>query len=86
MVANLIGIGVAFLVVTVAFPVPSVFDPSVRAGSRFAVVPAYIAAALWCSASSGPPGESINNVRWAIEERDTRPKPTSATRSSRRGG
>ena len=66
-VANLIGIAVASLVVTVAFPIPSVFEPEVR-WITFAVVPAYIAAALiigvfWATR------RVINNVRWAIEQR-----------------
>ncbi|BBX69051.1 adenylate/guanylate cyclase domain-containing protein [Mycolicibacterium psychrotolerans] len=66
-VANLIGIGVATLVVTVAFPIPSVFDSSV-AWITFIVVPAYLVAALvvgvfWATR------RVMNNVRWAIEER-----------------
>src|ERR1700754_5046083 len=44
-VANLIGIGVAALVVMVAFPTPSVFEPSVR-WITFIAVPVYVAAAL----------------------------------------
>jgi class 3 adenylate cyclase len=63
-VANLIGIGVATLVVTVAFPAPSVFEPAVR-WITFGVAPAYIATALvvgifWATR------RVINNVRWAI--------------------
>ncbi len=66
-VANLIGIGVATLVVTIAFPIPNVFEPSV-AWITFAVVPAYLATALvvgvfWATR------RVMNNVRWAIEER-----------------
>jgi len=66
-VANLIGIGVATLVVTVAFPTPSVFDPEVRL-ITFIAVPIYVATALivgvfWATR------RVINNVRWAIEER-----------------
>lgn len=65
-VANLIGIGVATLVVMVAFPQPSVFEPEVR-WITYGVAPAYIAAALvvgifWATR------RVINNVRWAIEE------------------
>jgi class 3 adenylate cyclase len=65
--ANLIGIGVATLVVTVAFPTPSVFEPEVR-WITFAAVPAYVFAALitgvfWATQ------RVMNNVRWAIEER-----------------
>jgi adenylate cyclase len=66
-IANLIGIAVALLVVTVAFPTPSVFEPEVR-WITFAVAPAYIGSALvigvfWATR------RVINNVRWAIEER-----------------
>ena len=66
-VANLIGIVVASLVVTVVFPIPSVFEPEVR-WLTFGVVPAYIATALvigvvWATR------RVIRNVRWAIEER-----------------
>jgi adenylate cyclase len=66
-VANLIGIGVATLVVTVAFPTPSVFDPAVRPITYIAV-PIYVATALiigvfWATT------RVMNNVRWAIEER-----------------
>ena len=65
--ANLIGIGVATLVVTVAFPTPSVFEPEVR-WITFIAVPIYVATALivgvfWATT------RVINNVRWAIEER-----------------
>lgn len=64
---NLIGIGVAALILTVAFPVPSVFEPEVR-GVSLIVVPVYVAAALivgiiWATQ------RVIRNVRWAIEER-----------------
>jgi adenylate cyclase len=70
--ANLLGIGVALLVITVAFPVPNVFGPNVG-WITFGVAPAYIAAALvvgifWATR------RVITNVRWAIEERT----PTSA--------
>lgn len=66
-VANLIGIGVALLVIMVAFPVPSAFDPHVR-WITFAVAPAYIGSALvvgvfWATR------RVIRNVRWSIEER-----------------
>jgi adenylate cyclase len=66
-IANLIGICVATLVVTVAFPTPSVFEPQVL-WITFAVVPAYVCAALiigviWAT------NRVIKNVRWAIEER-----------------
>ena len=66
-IANLIGIGVATLVVTVAFPEPSVFGPDVR-WITFGAAPAYIAGALvvgvfWATR------RVIRNVRWAIEEK-----------------
>ncbi|MGB3356598.1 MAG: adenylate/guanylate cyclase domain-containing protein [Mycobacterium sp.] len=66
-VANLIGIGVATLVVTVAFPTPSVFEPGVRWITAIAV-PIYLVTALvvgvfWATR------RVIKNVRWAIEER-----------------
>jgi class 3 adenylate cyclase len=66
-VANLIGIGVATLVVTVAFPTPNVFEPKVG-WITFAAVPGYVFAALiigvfWATQ------RVMNNVRWSIEER-----------------
>lgn len=66
-VANLIGIGVATLVVTVAFPSPNVFGPNVR-WITFIAVPIYLFGALvvgifWAT------NRVMNNVRWAIEER-----------------
>ena len=53
-VANLIGIGVATLVVTVAFPTPSVFEPTV-AWITFIVVPVYMVRGADRRASSGRP-------------------------------
>ena len=44
-VANLVGIGVAILLVSIAFPVPSVFSDA-PAWLTFGVVPAYTVAAL----------------------------------------
>jgi len=66
-VANLIGIGVTTLVVTVAFPTPNVFAPGVR-WITFIAVPVYIFGALivgvfWATY------RVMKNVRWAIEER-----------------
>jgi adenylate cyclase len=66
--ANIIGVGVALLVVTVTFPVPSVFDSDVL-WITFAVAPAYIGLAfivgvVWAT------HRVINSVRWAIEERE----------------
>jgi adenylate cyclase len=65
--ANLIGIGIAALVVLVVFPTPSVFEPQVR-WITWLVAPSYIVAALvvgvfWAT------HRVIDNVRWAIEER-----------------
>jgi adenylate cyclase len=70
--ANLIGVGVALLVVTVTFPVPNVFEAQVL-WITFGVAPAYIALAfvvgvVWAT------NRVINNVRWAIEEREPSPK------------
>ncbi|HET7740442.1 MAG TPA: hypothetical protein VFL67_07340, partial [Mycobacterium sp.] len=70
--ANLVGIGVALLVVTVTFPVPSVFDSRVL-WITFAAAPAYIALAfvggvVWAT------NRVINNVRWALEEREPTPE------------
>jgi class 3 adenylate cyclase len=67
-IANLIGIGVAILVITVTFPVPSIFDSTVLWITAI-VTPAYIGSALivgviWATS------RVINNVRWAIEERE----------------
>ena len=66
-IANLIGICVATLVVTVAFPTPSVFEPQVL-WITFVVAPAYVCAAViigvfWAT------NRVIKNVRWAIEDR-----------------
>jgi adenylate cyclase len=67
-IANLIGICVAILVVTITFPVPNVFDSNVL-WITFGVAPAYIGSALivgviWAT------NRVIRNVRWAIEERE----------------
>ncbi|WP_099024532.1 adenylate/guanylate cyclase domain-containing protein [Mycolicibacterium palauense] len=67
LLANIIGIGVAMLVATVAFPTPNVFGPDVR-WITFVVAPAYVAGALvvggaWATL------RVIDNVRWSIEER-----------------
>jgi len=66
-IANLLGVGVAILLVTVAFPVPSVVSDA-PAWLTFGVVPAYIVAALivgviWVTR------RGVNALRWAIEER-----------------
>jgi adenylate cyclase len=69
--ANLIGIAVVGLMVTVAFPVPNVFGPDAR-WITFTVVPAYVAAALvigtfWAT------HRVVESLRWAIEERPPTP-------------
>jgi adenylate cyclase len=69
---NLIGVGVALLLVTVALPVPSVFSDA-PLWLTFAVIPAYVVIALalgayWITQ------RTVTVLRWAIEER----KPTPA--------
>ena len=69
---NLIGIGVALLLLTVAFPAPSIFSDA-PLWITFVVGPAYVAVALalgtyWITR------RTIAALRWAIEER----KPTPA--------
>jgi adenylate cyclase len=70
--ANLIGVCVALLVITVTFPVPSVFDSDVL-WITFAVAPSYIGLAfvvgvIWAT------NRVIKNVRWSLEEREPSPK------------
>ncbi|OHV03074.1 adenylate/guanylate cyclase domain-containing protein [Mycobacterium talmoniae] len=64
---NLLGIGVAMLLVGVAFPSPSVFSDA-PAWLTFAVVPAYIVTAMvlgtyWITR------RTVSKLRWAIAER-----------------
>ncbi|MDT5327197.1 MAG: adenylate cyclase [Mycobacterium sp.] len=66
--ANLIGIGVATLVVTVAFPTPNVFEPQVR-WITFGAVPAYISTALMVGVFWAT-HRVMNNVRWSIAGRE----------------
>lgn len=66
-VVNLVGIGVALLLVTVAFPVPSVFADA-PPWLTFGVVPAYVLLALalgtfWITR------RIVSRLRWAIEQR-----------------
>lgn len=66
-VANLIGVAVVLLLVTVAFPVPSVFTDA-PAWLTFGVTPAYIVIALlvgivWVTR------RGVGTLRWATEER-----------------
>ena len=68
MAANLIGIAVAVLLVTVAIPEPSIFDDA-PAWLTFGVVPGYLVFALavgtyWITR------RTVLALRWAIEERE----------------
>lgn len=65
--ANLTGVAVAVLLITVAFPAPSVFTDA-PAWLTFAVVPAYIATALTCGAY-WITRRMVVTLRWAIEDR-----------------
>lgn len=67
---NLVGIGVAMLLVTVAYPVPSVFTDA-PAWLTFAVVPAYVVLAVLLGAY-WITRRTVISLRWAIEDR----KPT----------
>src|ERR1700754_1280400 len=65
--ANILGIGAALMLVTVAFPVPSVFSDA-PAWITWVVCPAYIVLALmigtfWLTR------RTVNDLRWEIEER-----------------
>jgi adenylate cyclase len=64
---NMLGIGSALLLVTVAFPVPSIFTDAPW-WITFAALPAYVLLALvlgtfWIT------GRTVNALRWSIEER-----------------
>ena len=74
---NLIGIGVAALLLTVAFPTPSIFSDA-PLWITFAAVPAYCVVALalgtfWIT------HRTIAALRWAIEEREPTPADERAT-------
>ena len=73
-VANLNGIGVAVLLMTVAFPVPSVFTDA-PLWVTFAVAPAYIVLALALGAY-WKTRRTVRALRWAFEGR--RPSQTDA--------
>jgi adenylate cyclase len=65
---NLLGVGVAVLLLTVAFPVPSVFSDA-PLWLTFALVPGYIAVALllgtyWITR------RTVTKLRWAIKQRE----------------
>ena len=66
--ANLLGIAISLLIVTVLFPTPSVFDSDVW-WITFVLAPVYIAAALvvgvvWAT------NRVIGHVRWSLEGRE----------------
>ncbi len=74
---NVIGIGVATLLLTIAFPTPSIFSDA-PLWITFAVIPAYCAVALalgtyWIT------HRTIAALRWAIEEREPTPDDEQAT-------
>src|ERR1700751_4334833 len=68
---NLIGIGVATLLLTIAFPSPSIFSDA-PLWITFAVTPAYIAVAL-ALGTFLIPRRLTTALRWAIEERQPTP-------------
>ncbi|MCV7104843.1 MULTISPECIES: adenylate/guanylate cyclase domain-containing protein [Mycolicibacterium] len=66
LVTNLVGMGVSILLVTVAFPDPSVFDDA-PAWLTYGVAPAYLTLALgvgtiWITRAT------VNALRWAVED------------------
>ncbi|MBI3217143.1 MAG: adenylate/guanylate cyclase domain-containing protein [Mycobacterium sp.] len=67
MFANLVGIGVATLLITVALPEPDVFGPSVRWITAI-VAPAYIVVAI-AAGTYWVTFRTVNALRWAIEDR-----------------
>ncbi|CPR10015.1 HAMP domain-containing protein [Mycobacterium bohemicum DSM 44277] len=77
LVANLIGIGVAILLLTVAYPSPSVFSDA-PAWITFGVSPAYIVVAL-AFGTFLITRQTLAALRWAIEERKPTPEDEGAT-------
>lgn len=69
---NLMGIGVVILLVTVAYPVPSVFSDAPK-WLTFGVVPAYVVTALVAGTYWITRG-TIRKLRWAITERPPTPE------------
>ncbi|KLO25398.1 hypothetical protein ABW16_23095 [Mycolicibacter heraklionensis] len=63
---NLLGIGVVALLVTVAYPTPSVFSDA-PAWLTFGIVPAYVVTAL-IGGTYGITRRTIKMLRWAIKE------------------
>jgi adenylate cyclase len=74
---NLIGIGVAVLLLTIAFPVPSIFSDA-PLWVTFAAIPAYIGIAL-ALGTFLITRRLINALRWSIEERKPTPADEHAT-------
>ncbi len=74
---NVIGIGVTTLLLTIAFPTPSIFSDA-PLWITFAVTPAYIALAL-ALGTYLITHRLINALRWAIEERHATPADERAT-------
>jgi adenylate cyclase len=75
--ANVIGIGVAALLLTIAFPTPSVFSDA-PPWITFGVGPAYCAVALGLGTWSIT-HRTIAALRWAVEEHDPTPADERAT-------
>lgn len=65
--ANLIGVGISVLVVTILFPTPNIFGPDVWWISLI-ITPVYIGLAFFIGAIWAT-NRVIQSVRWAIEER-----------------
>jgi adenylate cyclase len=68
---NVVGVGVASLLLTIAFPSPSIFSDAPQ-WITFAVTPAYIAVAL-ALGTYLITRRTIGALRWAIEERQATP-------------
>ncbi|OSC41099.1 adenylate/guanylate cyclase domain-containing protein [Mycobacterium decipiens] len=72
LMANLSGIGVALLLVTVAFPVPSIYSDAPW-WVTFGVAPAYATIALALGGYGVTTRIVTTSIRWAIEERKPSP-------------
>ncbi len=68
---NLLGVAVEALLVTMAFPVPSVFSDA-PAWLTFGLVPAYVVAAL-VGGTYGITRRTVRKLRWAIKEQSPTP-------------
>lgn len=69
---NLTGVAVEILLVTVAFPVPSVFSDA-PGWLTYGLVPAYVVTAL-IGGTFGVTRRTIKKLRWAIEEQPPTPE------------